>query len=185
MSCHQHGYPWPSLTTPPYRPLLPAGLQGYIPHRHRAAVYRFELVILPLLIHVKGSTGVHPLWACPYFSSSIPHVWFKYSQLNIKIVLFQTFQFSISMQFKCQNSSSTVSISKKHFYFKQFSLTNKTVLFQAIQFSVSTQFNSTWHIDRTQMLPLQIRVDLGAVAMKRYPTSPTALALLVPHHQIV
>ena len=28
ISCHQRRYPWPSLATPPYRPLLPAGLQG-------------------------------------------------------------------------------------------------------------------------------------------------------------
>ena len=59
MPHHQHGYPWPSLATPPYRPLLRAGLQGYISYRNRAAVYRFELVGLPLLVHVKGSTGVH------------------------------------------------------------------------------------------------------------------------------
>ena len=31
MSCRQHGYPWPSLATPPYRSSLLAGLQGYIP----------------------------------------------------------------------------------------------------------------------------------------------------------
>ena len=30
MSCYQHEYLWPSLATPPYRPLLPAGLQDYI-----------------------------------------------------------------------------------------------------------------------------------------------------------
>ena len=69
MSCHQHGYPWPSLATHPYLPLLPTGLQGYIPFRHRAAVCRFKLVVLPLFVHLKGSTGVHHLWAHPYFSS--------------------------------------------------------------------------------------------------------------------
>ena len=73
MLCYQHRYPWPSLATPPYDPLLPAGLQSYILYRHRAAVCRFKLVILPLLGHVKGSTGVHHLWARPYFSSSVPH----------------------------------------------------------------------------------------------------------------
>ena len=73
---HQHGYPWPSLTTPPYRPLLLAGPQGYIPYRHRAAVCKFELVILPLLGHEKGSTRIHHLWARPYFSCSVPHFWF-------------------------------------------------------------------------------------------------------------
>ena len=63
MLCYQHGYFWPSLATPPYRPLLSADPQGYIPYRHRAAVCRFELDILPLLVPVKGSTGVHHLWA--------------------------------------------------------------------------------------------------------------------------
>ena len=62
---HQHGYPCLSLTIPPYRPLLPAGLQDYIPYLHRAPVCRFELVILPLLVLVKGPTGVHHLWARP------------------------------------------------------------------------------------------------------------------------
>ena len=31
-------------------------------------------VVLPLLGHVKGSTGVYHLWARHYFSSSVPHV---------------------------------------------------------------------------------------------------------------
>ena len=55
LSCHQHGYPWPSLATPPYRSLLSVGPQGYTPYPHRAAVSRFELVALPLLSHVSGS----------------------------------------------------------------------------------------------------------------------------------
>ena len=33
-------------------------LQGYILYRYKAVVCRFELVVLPLLVHVKGSTGV-------------------------------------------------------------------------------------------------------------------------------
>ena len=73
MSRYQHRYSWPSRATPAYRPLLPAGLQDYIPYRHRAAVCRFNQVVLPLLGHVKGSTGVHHLWARPNFSSSVPH----------------------------------------------------------------------------------------------------------------
>ena len=76
ISCYQHGYPWPSLVTPPYCPLLPAGPQGYILYRHRAVVCRFEQVVLSLHVHVKGSTGVPQLWAHPYFSSSVPHIWF-------------------------------------------------------------------------------------------------------------
>ena len=61
MSHYQHGYSQPTLAIPPYRPLLPAGPQGYIPYRHRAAVCRFELIVLRLHVHVKGSTGVHHL----------------------------------------------------------------------------------------------------------------------------
>ena len=41
MSCHQYRYPWPSPVTPPYRPLLPTGLQGYIPYQYKVAVYSF------------------------------------------------------------------------------------------------------------------------------------------------
>ena len=76
MSCCQHGYPWPSLATPPYRSLLLAVPQGYILYPHTAAVYRFELVVLLLLSHVLGSIGEHHLWARPCFSSSVLHVWF-------------------------------------------------------------------------------------------------------------
>ena len=76
LSRHQHGYPWPSFATTPYLPLLPPGLQGSIPYRHRAAVCRFELVVLRILGYVKGSIGVHYLWTRSYFSSSVPHVWF-------------------------------------------------------------------------------------------------------------
>ena len=76
MSRYQHGYPWPFLATLLYRPLLPAGLQGYIPYQHRTTVCRFELVILPLLVHLTGSIEVCHLWVHPYFSSSVLHVWF-------------------------------------------------------------------------------------------------------------
>ena len=61
MSRYQHGYLWPFLAIPLYRPLLLVGLQGYIPYRHKAAVCWFTLVVLPLLVHVKGSIGVHHL----------------------------------------------------------------------------------------------------------------------------
>ena len=44
MSCHQHGYPWPSLATSPYHSSLPAGLQGYILCLHIDAVCKFKLV---------------------------------------------------------------------------------------------------------------------------------------------
>ena len=63
MSCRQHGYPWPSLATSPYRSSPLAGLQGYIPYPHRATVCIFELVVLLLFGHMWGSIGVHHLWA--------------------------------------------------------------------------------------------------------------------------
>ena len=76
LPCHHHGYPWPSLATPPYRSSVSAGPQGYNMYPHRAAVYRFELVTLLLFGHVKESIGVYHLWARPCFSSSVLHVWF-------------------------------------------------------------------------------------------------------------
>ena len=63
LSCHPHGYPWPYLTTTPYRSSLLAGPQGYIPYPHRATVCMFELVAMLLLGHVRGSIRDHHLWA--------------------------------------------------------------------------------------------------------------------------
>ena len=76
VSCRQHGYPWLSLATSPYRSSPLAGLQGYIPYPHIAAICMFVLVILLLLGHMWGSIGVHHLWARSCFSSSVLHVWF-------------------------------------------------------------------------------------------------------------
>ena len=65
----------------PLSPLLPiihrylAGLQSYIPHPHIASICMIELVVLLLLGHMRGSIGVHLLWARPCFSSSVLHVW--------------------------------------------------------------------------------------------------------------
>ena len=59
MSCRQHGYPWPSLATSPNRSSPLAGLQGYIPYPHIAAVCMFVLVVLLLPGHMCGSIGVH------------------------------------------------------------------------------------------------------------------------------
>ena len=76
MSCHRHGYPWPSLATSPYRSSPLASLWGYILYLHIAAVCMFELVVLLLPGHMWGSIGVHPLWVHPCSSSSVLHVWF-------------------------------------------------------------------------------------------------------------
>ena len=73
------GFPagqWPSLTTSPYHSSPLAGLRGYIPYHHIAAVWMFELVVLFLIGHMRGSTGVHHLRSRPCFSSSVRHVWF-------------------------------------------------------------------------------------------------------------
>ena len=69
LSCHQHGYPWPSLATLPYRLSLLGG-------PHIDAVYRFQLVALLLLGHVRGSMNVHHLWARPCFSCIILYICF-------------------------------------------------------------------------------------------------------------
>ena len=54
MSYRQHGYPWSSLATSPYLSSPLAGLQGYIPYPHIAAVCMFELVVLLLFGHMWG-----------------------------------------------------------------------------------------------------------------------------------
>ena len=58
-----------TLPSPPlvhrFRLVLGATSHIYIPY---LSVCRFELVALPLLGHVKGSTRVHHLWTRPYFA---------------------------------------------------------------------------------------------------------------------
>ena len=75
MSCYLQNYPWPWLATTPYRLFLPAGLQDYISYQNRADGWNFELVVQPLLVNIKVSTGEHHFWAHPYFSRNVPHVW--------------------------------------------------------------------------------------------------------------
>ena len=55
-SCHAISTDIPDPLPPPYHLSLPAGLLDHIQYQHRAAVCRFQLVILPLLVYVKGST---------------------------------------------------------------------------------------------------------------------------------
>ena len=54
MAGYKCGYSCPSFATPLFSSLLSADRQVYISYRHRAAVCRFELDVLPLHIHVKG-----------------------------------------------------------------------------------------------------------------------------------
>ena len=73
---HHHGYPWPSLTTFPYRSSPQSGLHHNILYPHIVAECMFVLVVLLLHGHVWGSIRVHHLWVRPCFSSSVLHVWF-------------------------------------------------------------------------------------------------------------
>ena len=70
MTCGSNGYSWPSLSTSPYHSSPSAGLRGYIPYHHIAAVWMFELVVLLLIGHMRGSTGAHHLQSRLCFSSS-------------------------------------------------------------------------------------------------------------------
>ena len=55
---------------------------GYIPYPHRAAICRFELVVLLLFGHMTGTIGEHHLWARPCFSSNVLHVWFIFDSFR-------------------------------------------------------------------------------------------------------
>ena len=87
-----------------------------------------------------------------------------YTQLNVKTVLFQTIQFSISTPLKRQ----------KHFHLRRFSWAqvNSLVLFIP-------------QIGSYQVLQLWARVDLGAMVMKEYSAFPKVPSLPEPHSQIV
>ena len=61
MSCWQHGYPWLTLATFPYRSSPLAGLLDYIPYPQIVAECMFVLVVLLLLGHMWGSIRVHHL----------------------------------------------------------------------------------------------------------------------------
>ena len=77
MSYHRHGYPWPSLVTPPYHSSLLAGPQGYIPYPHRDAVCRFKLVVLLLLGYMRGSIALycHPLIHAEIYINILDTYW--------------------------------------------------------------------------------------------------------------
>ena len=80
----------------------------------------------------------------------------------------------MSTQFKCKYGVivKNVSISSYSVYSIHFSISMLLVLLNPL-------------IGPYQVLLLQARVDLGAMAMKGYSTFPKAPALLEPHHQIV
>ena len=91
MSCHQRGYPRPSLATPPYRTLLPAGFQGYIPYRHRTAVCRGWLAFARLYEGVHRSTSLMSsfllLQQCP--ACLVPSKYHGYKYVCMKRILNQ------------------------------------------------------------------------------------------------
>ena len=79
-----------------------------------------------------------------------------------------------SVKFKCKYGLivKNVSISCYSVYSIHFSIGMQLVLFNA-------------QIVPYQVLPLRVRVNLGAMAMKGYSAFPNVPALLEPHHQIV
>ena len=74
MSCREDGFPWLFLTIRIYRPSNSASPLDYILSLYRAVVDKFYLDVQHLLVRVKESTGERRLWACVYFTSSVPHV---------------------------------------------------------------------------------------------------------------
>ena len=87
--------------------------------------------------------------------STAPANW-AIHRVNVKTVLFQIIQFSISMQFKCEKKKKQTKNSK----------VNKA------------RFSSFEPIDRTcQVLPLRARVNLGTMATKGYSTFPQSFSI--------
>ena len=107
ISCRQLGYPWPSIATAPYHSTLRVGPQGYIPYPHRAAGCRFELAVLLLFDHMRGSIGVHHLWAhlwaCPACLVRLTWIvfvmgdWWPYSWCFVRYCLHDLFNIARSI----------------------------------------------------------------------------------------
>ena len=94
------------------------------------------------------------------------------------IFLFQATQYGQTVLFQTiQSCRRTVFVDTQ--------LNVKEFLFRTIQFSISTQFTSIWTKGPHQVLPFWARVNLGAIAMKRFSGFSKAPASLEPHHQIV
>ena len=75
--------------------------------------------------------------------------------------------------------------STKHQSFVYTRLNDWIVLFLTIQFNISHLFAHSLNVKQFyQVLPLQVRVDLGVMAMKVFSTFPKA-SKLDPHRQIV
>ena len=140
------------------------------------------------------STIVGYLMPNPVFTY-ILNIWFintfcRYSQLNDKTVQYLTIQFSIN-QFKwfqvllcitdnsIKHKSFVYTQMIKQFNCKQFSRSHLFVL------SLNVKQFYLFQIGPCQVLQLWVRVDLGAIAKKRYSTFPKVPELLEPHHQIV
>ena len=82
------------LDTPPYRKSILESRPGYTLHQHRADVYIFSLVVQtlvvqPLLIRVKGSAGVHCLWAFELLEIEL----FMYMKMDLALKKLQLFMY--------------------------------------------------------------------------------------------
>ena len=82
--------------------------------------------------------------------------------------------------------------SVKHQSFVYRLLNDQTVIFQTLRFRISYLFAQfkcqtilfgPW-VEPYQVLPLRVRMDLGAMAMKGHSAFPKSPTLLEPHHQI-
>ena len=92
MSCRKHGYPWPSLATSRYRSSPMAGLRGYFPYPHTAAVCMFELLFpghmwgstslmsSSLLLHQCPAWLVRLIWIVSLMGGRWPYSWFLVCQ---------------------------------------------------------------------------------------------------------
>ena len=112
----------------------------------------------------------------------------RYTELNVKTVLFQTIQFSQQLngskycyaQLKIELNISSQNQMVKQFFIKRFNLGYHLFsLFKRLAV-LFDPYRGTY-----KELPLRSRAGMGAMAMKRYSAFPKALALREPHHQMV
>ena len=135
----------------------------------------FSLAWVLTLIVKNISISSNSVWSSKTIQY-IMSIFFVYTLLNVKTVLFQAIQFSVS----------TVSMSKTvHYQRIQFSINTQFKYqnsFISSNFKTTIQFSSIWSIHTALS---GARVDLVVMTIKGYSAFPKAPALLEPYHQIV
>ena len=119
MSCHRHGYPWPSLAISPYRSSPLASLQGYIPYPHIAAICMFELVVLLLPGCFKYSIRNNDKKKVSAWISE------RKKERDLKIILhikwfiqIQLHQKDVTYSYACRNIVNTIMTNETQFFRK-------------------------------------------------------------------